>query len=158
MREQVFSYTFFAPVRDDGAFESRRASRPGMPRGSSAMPYPADAPIDLEKTLERFENDRELLREVVSVFVEEAPERSQKIARAFAARDMEQLVRLSHSLKGVCGTMHAEPLRELCYQVEMAARAGDAQKVVEGTPVLLAMLSELTDYLSGELRDGLGGM
>ncbi|QLA20347.1 Hpt domain-containing protein [Desulfolutivibrio sulfoxidireducens] len=118
------------------------------------MPPVANDLIDLEKTLARFENDRELLREVVFVFIAETPERSRKIARAFAAHDLEQLVRLAHSLKGVCGTMHAEPLREICYRVEMAARAGDAKVVDDLVPRLLATLEALTEYLSDEFRNG----
>ncbi|MDQ7831318.1 MAG: Hpt domain-containing protein [Desulfovibrionaceae bacterium] len=104
--------------------------------------------IDLPKMLERFDHDLELFREVMDVFVAETPERSRRIAEAAARGDMEQLVRLAHSLKGVCGTMHAEPLRELSFQVEMAARAGDAQTVAEKAPHLLAMLGDLARHLT----------
>ncbi len=121
------------------------------------MVKPSGGLIDLEKTLEGFEGDRDLLREVLLVFVGESPQRYAAIAEAFAARDMERLTQLAHSLKGVCGTIRAEPLREMSYQVELAARNRDEGEVERNVPVLLAMLAELTEYLSGELRDGLGG-
>lgn len=121
------------------------------------MVNPLGGLIDLEKTLEGFEDDRDLLREVLSVFVGESPQRHAAIAEAFAARDMERLAQLAHSLKGVCGTIRAEPLREMSYRVELAARNRDEGEVERNVPVLLAMLAELTEYLSGELRDGLGG-
>ncbi|MFZ5812310.1 MAG: Hpt domain-containing protein [Thermodesulfobacteriota bacterium] len=113
--------------------------------------------IDLEKTLEGFEDDRELLREVLSVFVSESPQRRAAIAEAFAVRDMERLAHLAHSLKGVCGTIRAEPLREMSYRVELAARDRDEGVVERNVPALLAMLAELTEYLSHEVRDTLGG-
>ena len=83
----------------------------------------------------------------MSVFASEAPEREQRITKALGGGDMEQMVRLAHSLKGVCGTIHAEPLRELSLQVELAARAGDVKTVGEITPRLLAMLEDLARYL-----------
>lgn len=114
--------------------------------------------IDLAKMLDRFDHDLELLREVMDVFAAETPERSGRIAEAARTGDMEQMVRLAHSLKGVCGTMHAEPLRELSYRVEMAARAGDARAVEAMTPGLLAMLDALAGYLAtaanGDLPTG----
>ncbi|NMC50131.1 MAG: Hpt domain-containing protein [Desulfovibrio sp.] len=121
------------------------------------MVKPEGGLIDLGKTLEGFEDDQELLREVLSVFVSESPQRHAAIADAFAARDVERLAQLAHSLKGVCGTIRAEPLREMSYRVELAARNRDEGEIERDIPVLLAMLAELTEYLSGELRDGLGG-
>ncbi len=121
------------------------------------MVKPEGGLIDLGKTLEGFEDDRELLREVLSVFVSESPQRHAAILDAFAARDVERLAQLAHSLKGVCGTIRAEPLREMSYRVELAARNRDEGEIERDIPVLLAMLAELTEYLSGELRDGLGG-
>jgi HPt (histidine-containing phosphotransfer) domain-containing protein len=112
------------------------------------MVHDGNTLIDLPKMLERFDHDLELFREVMAVFVAETPERSRRIAEAAARGDMEQLVRLVHSLKGVCGTMHAEPLRELSFQVEMAARAGDAKAVAEKAPHLLTMLGDLARHLT----------
>ncbi|MEF3697350.1 Hpt domain-containing protein [Desulfolutivibrio sp.] len=114
--------------------------------------------INLSKMLERFDHDRELVGEVMDVFVAETPERVRRLADAAKQGDMEQLVRLAHSLKGVCGTMHAEPLRELSYQVEMAARAGKAQVASELVPQVLIMLGDLSHYLetaaAGDLPPG----
>jgi HPt (histidine-containing phosphotransfer) domain-containing protein len=111
------------------------------------MSHDEKALIDLSRMMDRFDHDWDLLREVMSVFASEAPERRRRITEALDGGDMEQLVRLAHSLKGVCGTIHAEPLRELSLRVEMAARAGDATEVGEITPHLLAMLGNLADYL-----------
>lgn len=114
--------------------------------------------INLSRMLERFDHDRELVDEVMAVFVSETPERVRRLADAAKQGDMEQLVRLAHSLKGVCGTMHAEPLRELSYQVEMAARVGEAQVAGDLVPQVLAMLGELSHYLetaaAGDLPSG----
>lgn len=121
------------------------------------MTHEGEGLIDFAKMLDRFDHDRELLQEVMAVFVAEAPERARRIEDAAARGDMEGLVRLAHSLKGVCGTMHAEPLRELCYRVEMAARTGEEQVAGELAPQLLAMLGELSGFLEKAASGALPG-
>jgi len=125
--------------------------------GTVDMIHEGKGLIDFAKMLDRFDHDQELIREVMTVFVAETPERARRIEDAAARGDMEGLVRLAHSLKGVCGTIHAEPLRELCYRVEMAARAGEAQVTAELAPQLLAMLGELAETLEKAARGALPG-
>jgi len=103
--------------------------------------------INLEKLHERFDNDPELIRQVRDVFVRETPERLEKIQRALETGDIEGMVKLAHSLKGVCATMYAEPLREKSLEVEMAARQGDASEVRRAAPELMSMLEDLAAYL-----------
>ena len=83
----------------------------------------------MEKLLERMEGDRELIREVFAIFVEEAPGRRMKIEQALLAEDLEAMIMLSHALKGASSTLQAEPLRQACVGLENAARDGDADKV-----------------------------
>lgn len=111
------------------------------------MTHDGEGLIDLAGMMDRFDHDWELLREVMHVFAAETPERMRRFAEASQNGDMEQMVRLAHSLKGVCGTMHAEPLRELSYRVELAARANDIQAVHASLPRLVEMLEALSRYL-----------
>ncbi|EHJ49267.1 Hpt domain protein [Solidesulfovibrio carbinoliphilus subsp. oakridgensis] len=92
------------------------------------MPEPTDGTgvlIDLDRLRLRFDDDQELLDEIFRVFLEEAPGRRAGITQARETGDMPRLTRLAHSLKGVAGTMLAEPLRQAAYDLEKAARAGD---------------------------------
>lgn len=107
--------------------------------------------LDLDKLLERMEDDRELIREIFDVFVEEVPSRRGKFEKALAASDASTMVLLAHSLKGASGTLHAEPLRQACYELEHAARAGDLEKVQSLTPEVLDLL-ERTSLRMVELR------
>jgi histidine phosphotransfer protein HptB len=104
--------------------------------------------IDLEKLYERFDNDPELIAQVRDVFVQETPARLGKIRRALETGDIEGMVKLAHSLKGVCATMYAQPLREKSLAVEMAARQGDVDAVRRSVPEMMGMLEELSAFLA----------
>lgn len=107
--------------------------------------------LDMDKLLERMEGDLELIREIFDVFVEEVPARRGKFEKALAESDTSTMVLLAHSLKGASGTLHAEPLRQACFELEHAARAGDMDKMRELTPPVLDLL-ERTKVRMVELR------
>jgi len=110
---------------------------------SDALPDP----IDMVKLRQRFDDDDVLLAEIFKVFTSEAPGRQSGITAALAAGDMEELTRRAHSLKGVSGTMFAEPLRQAAYDLEMAAHAGDAAAVAQAVPVVLSRLEATVAFL-----------
>ncbi len=104
--------------------------------------------IDLVKLYERFDNDPELIRQVRDLFVQDSPGRLEKIAKALAEDDVDGMVKLAHSLKGVCATIYAEPLRQKALEVEMAARGGDVSTMKRAVPEMAGMLADLTAFLS----------
>lgn len=110
--------------------------------------------IDFEKLLVRMEDDRELIREIFEVFVSEYPERRSKFERALSSADMKGMVLLAHSLKGASGTLHAEPLRGVCFELERAAREEDAGKVAAFTPAVIDLLAGTVAAME-ELKAGL---
>ncbi|GAB6036416.1 hypothetical protein JCM15519_09750 [Fundidesulfovibrio butyratiphilus] len=87
--------------------------------------------IDPRKLLAHFEGDKDLFAEVVEVFTAETPERLEKFRAAMSERDLSQLVRLAHSLKGASATLQAEPLRQASYLLETAARSGEQDGLEE---------------------------
>jgi HPt (histidine-containing phosphotransfer) domain-containing protein len=103
--------------------------------------------IDMPRFVERMEGDRELILEVFEVFMEEAPGRREKFEKALAAMDFEALTMLAHSLKGASGTLQADLLHQVCYDLEKAARAGDEDKAREFTPRVLALLDETAAHM-----------
>jgi len=104
--------------------------------------------IDLVKLYDRFDNDPELIAQVRDLFVQDAPGRLEKIGKALADGDVEGMVKLAHSLKGVCATIYAEPLRLKALEVELAARSGETATLERAVPQMMDMLRDLTDFLS----------
>jgi len=57
------------------------------------------ASVNLSELLARVDNDRELLRELLSIFKNEFPDHLQALRNAVAANDADQAARVSHTLK-----------------------------------------------------------
>jgi HPt (histidine-containing phosphotransfer) domain-containing protein len=105
--------------------------------------------LDLDKLRQRFDDDLELLNEIFHVFIAEAPGRRADMEQALAAGDLSGLSRSAHSLKGVAGTMFAEPLRRAAYALEMAAKEGDADRSAPLTAALLDLLETTCGHVRG---------
>jgi HPt (histidine-containing phosphotransfer) domain-containing protein len=107
--------------------------------------------VDLVRLRQRFDDDEELLAEIFRVFVAETPGRRADFEAALAADDLGRLVHQAHSLKGVAGTMFAEPLRQAAYDLEMAAKAGDAADVGRKARPMLDLLEATCSHVAGLL-------
>lgn len=92
------------------------------------------ASVDLARALHWVGGDRQLLRELVAIFVEEAPSRLAELRRAAAARDATTVERVAHSLKGSAGLLGAASLHAASAELEERAVA----KRVDGVADLVA--------------------
>ena len=61
--------------------------------------------IDFEGLLERTENDRELMRDLLTIFKEEFPQRLQALSEAVASLNAANVVLEAHALKGMLSKM-----------------------------------------------------
>ncbi|WP_243438364.1 Hpt domain-containing protein [Fundidesulfovibrio soli] len=107
--------------------------------------------LNLPKLMERLEDDRELLMEIFDVFIEETPARLERIDEAVRTHDLTAVVQWAHALKGTSGTLQAAPLNDICYKLEMAARAGDAPLAHSLVPAAVDLLDRTAAYIA-ELR------
>jgi len=121
---------------------------------SPAAPAPSTDSFDLATALQRVEGDRELLEEIVRIFVEECPKIIADIHHAFATSDARLLERLAHTLKGSASNLGALAVPRSAAELEQKARAGDFQgaeaqfKIVDAN--LKALLLEL-EAISGKV-------
>jgi HPt (histidine-containing phosphotransfer) domain-containing protein len=81
--------------------------------------------VDFEELLGRVDNDKELLRELVSIFKEDFPRHLRALQEAFARHDSKQVAVVSHTLKGM--------LANLAVTEAAAAAARLEQLTVNGT-------------------------
>ena len=102
---------------------------------------------DMDKLLKRMEGDRELVKEVLTIFVEEAPARRVKFEKALITQDLGSMIQLAHALKGTSGTLLAEPLRQACYELEHAARDGDMDNARSLLVNMLELLSKTANFM-----------
>ena len=71
------------------------------------------------------DGDRELLLELIDVFLEDAPQRIQSVRRTLVDRDAEALYRAAHALKGSAGNFGAPDVVSRANRIEALAREND---------------------------------
>jgi HPt (histidine-containing phosphotransfer) domain-containing protein len=81
--------------------------------------------LDEAKLIDRVGGDRMLLREIVGLFVAEAPDTLKEIRVALRAGDAEQLFVSAHRLRGSVAHFSAPTALDAAMKVEQLARAGD---------------------------------
>jgi len=99
---------------------------------ADAVPPATDAPPDtplmdfsrLQEFKEFDDEDLSMTREVLTLFLGDAPVRLQAIEAALAAGDAQALGRAAHALKGAASNIGAVALQQGCSHLEELARAG----------------------------------
>jgi HPt (histidine-containing phosphotransfer) domain-containing protein len=81
--------------------------------------------------------EEDVVREVLTLFRDGAPERLAAIREACRARDADALGRTAHEFKGASATIGAFALQQCCRDLELAAQS----ETVEGSAALLDALS-----------------
>jgi two-component system, sensor histidine kinase and response regulator len=96
--------------------------------------------IDLAALMDRLGGDRELLVELIGLYLEDEQALIDQVAAAVAAGDAQRLARAAHTLKGSVGNFCAAAAHGAAAALEAAARA---DRVDAATPLFDAMVSEL---------------
>ena len=90
----------------------------------------------LANLIDLMEGDRDLVIEVMDLFLEDAPQRIEAIVSAVDGGDPDELMRAAHSLKGSAGNVGARGLSGLCANLEQRGRNGS----VAGTQMICMAL------------------
>ena len=74
--------------------------------------------IDLNEFLERVQDDKALLVELLDIFVSDYQPKRRALEEAVKKNNFEQIKSIAHSLKGASGNISAKPLRETFLKFE----------------------------------------
>jgi PAS domain S-box-containing protein len=99
---------------------------PAAPRAFHRGGMPSTPSIDQEALLADFGHNRKVLKEVIDVFLTDAPAYLDRIRAAAAALDDSSIAAASHALKGSVGLFSKGAAYEAARALEQAARTGDA--------------------------------
>jgi HPt (histidine-containing phosphotransfer) domain-containing protein len=94
----------------------------------------------------------DVLAQVLSLFLEEAPRRIDRIRGALQARDASEMHRAAHSMKGSAGNIGATGLFAICREVDDRARVGD----LSGAGQLLDDLAREYERVEAEIARLIG--
>ncbi|MGA2503593.1 MAG: response regulator [Anaerolineales bacterium] len=114
-----------------------------------SLPLSDELPMDVERALERFGNDRPFLYEMSREYVAGFPERIKDLQTALEAHNANDFSRHAHNLKGVSANFSAVPVTNLCAEMEALGRQDD----LTSAPDLLARLEVEKDRLINYLKE-----
>ena len=108
----------------------------------------ADPVFDREALFARVEDDQDLLREIIGLFLDEAPDLLRAIRESLEHRDTASLERSAHALKGSVGNFGAKSAFESALKLETMGRSGDLNGASETLAELEAKISRLQSALA----------
>lgn len=132
--------------------------REGIERAmNSAEGQPAGiyASVDLSTALHWVDGDRELLAELIEIFLEDCPRRLHELEQAVKETDAIGVSRAAHSLKGMVAGFGARPAQELAGEMEVLGKAGYLAKTSDLLPALLLEFDRVMNHLKVADRRGI---
>jgi two-component system, sensor histidine kinase and response regulator len=105
------------------------------------------APVDWESLLKVADQDHDLMRELVTLFVSDGVAKLEGIATAMQREDFEMLRKKAHDIKGASANIQAQTLSNVAGRVEAAVAAGEHGAVVPLARQLQDELRRAIDYL-----------
>ena len=92
----------------------------------------------------------EMINVIIALFIEDASARLENLQKAIEEKNISEVEREAHSLKGSCANVGATSIAELCSRIETEAESGELtdsinllNKIVVSFPVLIKMLDGL---------------
>jgi two-component system sensor histidine kinase/response regulator len=107
------------------------------------IPVPGVPSFDTAEALSRVEGDRELLAELIDLFLSEVPRVLSEMQHALALRDAQAIERAAHTLRGSVASFSARTAVQAALSVETLARAGDLDGVGSALAALEGELGQL---------------
>jgi signal transduction histidine kinase/DNA-binding response OmpR family regulator len=98
----------------------------------------------LEQFKEFDDEERSMTREVIALFIADAPLRAEDILHAYQATDSAALSRAAHALKGAASNVGAGALADACFALEQSCTQGVWPKDAASQVALVAELSYKT--------------
>lgn len=105
--------------------------------------------VDKSSAIEALGGNEDLLRELGTMFCEDAPLVLQELRQAIAANDLPAARRSAHSLKGLAATFFARNTCELALRIENEAAQGNVDALQDGG---LEQLQASIESLATELE------
>jgi two-component system, sensor histidine kinase and response regulator len=108
--------------------------------------------FDVQDAMERVEGDRELLAELVALFLEDYLSQLDKLHQAIRENHSQQVERLAHSLKSALANLSAKRAANTACQLETLGRAGNLEAALDAICHLQDELRTLTQVMEHFLQ------
>jgi len=108
--------------------------------------------VNLTELLARVDNDRELLRDLLSIFADEFPRHLLVLQEAVVREDAKEVATVSHTLKGMLSNLAVTKAAASAGQLEQQARAGNQSSLRQAFAAfehdVQGLLPEMETYMA----------
>ncbi|HEX2694351.1 MAG TPA: Hpt domain-containing protein [Acidobacteriota bacterium] len=104
-------------------------------------------PIDVADALARMGDDRDFLKELLDIYMEDLSIRVAGLRGAVAGGDFKAVEQLGHAIKGSSANLSLPLLRDRAAAIELAGKNGEAAKVLASLDGLEKEFQRLRDHL-----------
>jgi HPt (histidine-containing phosphotransfer) domain-containing protein len=108
--------------------------------------------MDVEDALQRLDHDEDLFREIVQIYVEDAPALLRTIHDAVDHADASGLQRAAHSLKGMTATLSAQQAVAAAYHLEQMGASGNLNEASTAVEAIDQRIGELDGAVRSYLK------
>lgn len=109
--------------------------------------------IDFDELLERTENDKDLMRDLLTIFKEEFPQRLQALREAVASLNALQVVLEAHALKGMLSNLAAVEAAAAVAELERLGRNNEGSRFYESFAHFEAIAKELSRQVEASMAE-----
>ena len=85
------------------------------------LPQEQEPALDYQAAMKLCSHDEEFLSDLIEIFLKDADSRAKMLTEALDNKDLIEIGRLAHSLKGLCANICAIPLKDISSCIEKAA-------------------------------------
>ena len=154
-QEELYSEQTGIAFTPDGQIKRAVSERrSGIDRRVSGMGIKG---LNIEKSVERFNGDRDVYFNVLRAFVKNTPQLIDSIDHTGPDGLNEYAVTM-HGIKGSCRGVGADAVADTAERLELAAKAGDTGFITDFTPFLTSsirqLISDIEKMMEAEYPDG----
>jgi HPt (histidine-containing phosphotransfer) domain-containing protein len=113
---------------------------------------PSNEVMNVPDALQRLGDDMELLRDIVQIYLEDAPVMIERIHTAIDHSDNNALQRAAHSLKGLAATLSASEVVGAASRLEHIAASRNLSEAAKTAAEVEDRVRELNDAVQQFLR------
>ncbi len=139
------------PVKTDVLIKALRDTQPRKASGPKQLKKPVESDV-----LTRFRESLgsvDMFRELVETFLEDTPDLIEKIKEGVEQGDVELVYRSAHSLKSNCRMFGANPLADLCLELEDRGDRGELEGLESRLESLERMFEQVREVLTGTIAE-----
>jgi len=111
----------------------------------------SEAILDIDEFMDRVQDDKELLFELLDIFVSDFYGKRKELEGALSSNDYQTVEHVAHFLKGSCGNISAKSLRDIFLKFERQGMDNDLAGLEHCLEDIDKKFEELVQYI-GELR------